>query len=261
MKRKNMKNMHAAMLTSAGLVAGIAAGHSYAGETESVNAHMDRQKQAVCSGVVPDDAEVAGKLHLCKAEKGDQAEIYSCIDLKSTSGRYRLMFKGGQIPALISHAKKDNSSSILWSKKTSQQQVICDLPVADRIPEESLFKGAGVCSGESGETLPCLVYRYKGSRQTTIIDYMIIYNVDGSKVHGIVPVYIGSNNEAMTAELAYQMGLSLIGTECCSERGKRYIEYAYQLFPRSAVYLKTYQQFMPAEQMQIMTKKNNNTQE
>lgn len=260
MKSKSMKVKLVKMVAFSGLSAGCAVSIGYAEEPFAGTEHLERDKQVVCSAVIPADAEITGSLHLCKS--GQVKETYACLDLKSESGKYRLMFRGGVTPALITGIKNDGrTAETLWSKKDTQQQVACDLPVAESIPAESEFKGAGVCSGESGETLPCMVYRYKGYRQTSIIDYMILYNFDGSKVHGIVPVHIGDNHEAMTAELAYQLGLSLIGSECCSERGKKYVEYAYQLFPRSDVYLKTYQQLKPAEQIQIMTTKNNNAQE
>lgn len=47
----------------------------------------------------------------------------------------------------------------------------------------------------------------------------------------------------MPAELAYQIGLSLLKTYCCQQQGLEYIRHASQMFPDSTLYRTTYLQF------------------
>jgi hypothetical protein len=58
-----------------------------------------------------------------------------------------------------------------------------------------------------------------------------------------VSIDIGVNPDAEPAELAYQIGLSLLKTSCCQQRGLEYIERAYRLFPDSKVYRTAYKYF------------------
>jgi hypothetical protein len=72
---------------------------------------------------------------------------------------------------------------------------------------------------------------------------LVFYKTDnkGDEKITIQTMSIQSNKDAMSAELAYQIGISLSKTECCAEQAIEYLAYAYKLFPHADLYREAYQ--------------------
>ncbi|MEJ2142756.1 MAG: hypothetical protein P8Y24_10470 [Gammaproteobacteria bacterium] len=205
---------------------------------------MPVKASAACPGFLPADATPVRNLYLCKSGHNGLENEYACHDFTSRSGEYRVLFKGGVNPIAIIRIDTDgNVKQYIWRVDHETGQPVCMLPVNRQVPENSEFNGAGVCQDENNRSVPCTVFRYKGPRRQTFTDYVSLYGVGGNGVQQTDPVYTGYNKDAMPAELAYQIGLSLLNTTCCKKQGLEYIEQAYLLFPASQLYSQAYQQF------------------
>lgn len=199
---------------------------------------------ASCSGGVAAEAIPERSLYLCESDQQGKKEIFACQDIVSQSGNYRVLFKGGRKPkAMIRMLSRGQSTNNLRPVQTPSFQPACHLSMNAQVPPGAIFQGAGVCKDEYEQDAPCAVFRFKSHRHQTFTDYMTLYRKDGSGPQKTEAVYSGYNKDAMPAELAYQIGLSLLNTSCCQKQGLAYIEQAYLLFPYSNLYSQTYQQF------------------
>lgn len=197
-----------------------------------------------CAAYLPRDAVPLASLHLCTAWQSGQTELYACQNVSSGSGLYRIYFKGGHFPRAITRVNAKNEIvDLVWREKPAAPQLVCNLPAPPELPSGTQFQGAGVCEDADNHPVPCSVFREKAPRNKIYSDYMTFYFPDGSGPQKTRRIYSAVNQDAMPAELEYQIGLSLLKTRCCKHRGLKYIEHAYQLFPTSRLYRATYQHY------------------
>lgn len=199
---------------------------------------------AACPGVLPADATAASSLYLCKSNQAGTTEHYACQDFTSASGNYRVKFKGGSRPRIVSKFDpQEGREQQIWPAGQKAVNTNCQLPLNQQVPATSRFHGAGICMDENDKSVPCAVFRHKSHRRETFTDYLTLYRTDGTGARKTEAVYSGYNKDAMPAELAYQIGVSLLNTGCCQTQGLEYIRQAYLLFPTSSLYSQAYQQF------------------
>lgn len=199
---------------------------------------------ATCSAYIPSDAIPEDSFKICQSSHSGENEVYACQTFTTVNGRYRVLFKGGRHPRAITRInEKGDTSQILWLDTKQTNQPVCDFPPPIEVPAETTFIGAGVCIDETGQPVPCSVFRHNGARTKTVYDYLIYYKPDGTGPDYTTLVYVGENRNAMSAELAYQIGLGLLKTRCCRQSGLEYIKHAYELFPNSTAYRTSYLYF------------------
>ena len=203
-----------------------------------------KENLARCSAYIPNEAKAVDSFQLCTSNQNGKNEYYACQDFMVQSERFRVYFKGGRYPRIIAQVKKNgHAEKILWPDKIKNTQPVCNIPPPSRISSGSKFVGAGICIDDDNKSTVCAVFRNKIPRRKTVLEHMVFYKADGSGVKHATLVHTGINNDAMPAEFAYQIGLNLLKTDCCQQRGLEYIEQAYQLFPDSTLYRTTYQLF------------------
>ena len=201
--------------------------------------------RANCSAFLPADAITVDSFQLCQSDHSGNKELYACQNFVSLDGHYRIFFKGGRYPkAIATIAENGEINIMLWSGATLVDRPVCDFPPPTQIPAATKFIGAGVCEDYADQPIPCTVFRHKAPRLKTISDHMVFYNADGTGPEYTSTIDISFNHDAVPAELAYQIGINLLQTQCCQQRGLQYIEYAYQLFPHSTLYRSAYQHFI-----------------
>ncbi len=199
---------------------------------------------AHCSAFLPADAETVDSVHLCHSDHSGKNALYACQNFATHHAHYRVFFKGGPHPkAIASVTENGDIDKMLWSEEMPANRPVCDFPSPIHIPAAAKFMGAGVCLDESDASIPCTLFRYKASQLKTISDYVVFYKVDGVGPEYASTIASGVNRNAMPAELAYKMGLSLLKTDCHPQRGLQYIKHAYQLFPNSTLYRTAYQHY------------------
>lgn len=196
---------------------------------------------ASCSAFVPADAVTHDSFKLCQSDHSGKDENYACQTFVAADGRYRVLFKGGRHPRAIAKvAENGDVAEMLWSENGQAPQPVCHFPPPIKVPAETSFKGAGVCLDEGNRSIPCTVFHHKAARTDSVYDYLIFYKPDGSGPDYMQSIYLGENKDAMAAELAYQIGLGLLKTECCQQSGLQYVAHAYQLYPGSTLYRTAY---------------------
>lgn len=199
---------------------------------------------ANCSAYLPSEATRVDSFQLCHSDHGGNNELYACQNFASPDGHYRVFFKGGRFPKAIAMiAENGEVNKMLWSEAKQVDRPVCNFPPPKQIPATTKFIGAGVCENNAGQSIPCTAFRNKAPRLKTITDHMVYYNKDGTGPEYTSTINISVNHDAVPAELAFQIGLNLIKTQCCQQRGLQYIKHAYQLYPSSALYRTAYQHF------------------
>jgi len=207
---------------------------------------------ANCSGFIPSDSKTVGSIHLCRSGHSGKDTLYACQNFASTSGKYRAFFKGGRQPKAIAKVANDGAiNELVWSDADQARSPACDFPAPALVPSTTTFIGAGVCQDEADQFIPCAVFRHNTPRSSTITDHMVFYSPDGSGPAYTSTIEIGINRDAVPAEIAFQIGLNLMKTRCCQQRGLQYIEYACQLYPDSHLYRETLEYFV-AERSRVM---------
>lgn len=194
-----------------------------------------------CSAILPDDASAVDDIKLCHSDRIGKNEVYACQDFVTGNARYRVLFKGGRHPkAIVRIHDQEDVMNIIRLDKNPDNPPLCQLSKPEQIPALARFMGAGVCSDDSDQSVACAVFRHKAPRLKTVSDYMVYYRADGSGPKSTASFEIGANQDAMPAELAYQIGINLLQTRCCQQRGLRYLELAYQMFPDYTLYRTAY---------------------
>lgn len=213
--------------------------------SHNVLAADDQYQQAIaCTAFLPHDAVPASSLHLCTANLAGKSTLYACQDAKTENGRYRLYFKGGRHPKAIARLNVNNQDSeFVWQEKHTGSEPDCHLPVPPQLRTNTQFQGAGVCKDDEERSVPCAVFRERAPRIKLFHVYLTFYDLNGRGPVNTQHLYTGANQDAMPAELEFQIGLSLLKTQCCQPIGLKYIEHAIQLFPYSELYRSTYQRY------------------
>ena len=190
-----------------------------------------------CFDYLPADSQIHGNFFLCSLKHTGKSEQYACQNFISRYGSYRSYFKAGAQPKAIAKiTKKGVIIRLLWSEETSRVSPEFNFPPPDIIPSSAFFVGAGICKNEKGKNVPCSAFRLSAPRYSNITDYIVIYKPDGKGVSSSTSITLASNKKTMPAEMAFQIGLDLLKTDCCDTDARRYLEYAYQQFPESSLY-------------------------
>ena len=190
-----------------------------------------------CFDYLPADSQIHGSFFLCTSKHTGKSEQYACQNFISRYGSYRAYFKSGAQPKAIAKiTKKGLIIRLLWSEETSRVSPEFKFPPPDIIPSSAFFVGAGICKNKKEQNVPCSAFRLKAPRYRNITDYVVLYKPDGKGVDSSTSITLLSNKKTMPAEMAFQIGLNLLKTDCCDVDARRYLEYAYQQFPKSNLY-------------------------
>jgi len=104
------------------------------------------------------------------------------------------------------------------------------------VPRLATYRGTGVCTDAQERQVPCSVFEHAAARDPHEMRYMVFYHPDGSDPSTVDAQVAGENEDALLAELAFQLGLGLINTGCCRAQAEAYLKYAHELFPDAPVY-------------------------
>lgn len=195
-----------------------------------------------CVNYIPNKAVKVNDLKICESSYNGISDIYSCQDYKSANKKYRVLYKGGILPKAIVELNEKQQEQLIWSTIFGDKKLSCPLIPPRGIHIHANHLGTGICANDKDQHVPCSVYEHKISRQIKSHRYLVLYPANESDTRTIhVETFISDSSEdAMTAELAYQFGLNLLDTQCCSQQAMIYLEYAYQLYPKAIKYSKAY---------------------
>lgn len=185
-------------------------------------------------------AELVSEFYLCESSYTGNIKLYSCRDYRHGDTLLRVYYKGGKTPkAIATINKKSNTTEFNVADKKNHPLMVCNITPPKTMPRDVSYMGTGVCENDKQESIPCSLFKYASARNTEIYHYHVFYN-NNKSLH-IDKLLTGNNIEnAMTAELAYQIGLQLIKSNCCRKRALEYISHAYKLFPNAEEYRDTY---------------------
>ena len=192
-----------------------------------------------CQSLMPADARQQGQIKICQSSFTGISQQYSCQDYRSKTGHYRVIYKGGLEPKAIVKLAATGKESLIYSPSWGDQAIYCPLPAPISIPAHAKHRGIGICVDENNANIPCSVYEHAQARQSRSWRYLVFYRNKG-QTEIASRMAAGDNKDAMVAELAFQLGLSLLETSCCSDQATAYLEHAHRLFPRVTVYRNGY---------------------
>lgn len=194
-----------------------------------------------CLNLLPDDVKTDGLPRICESAFNGMAATYSCQDYVSGENRYRVLYKGGRSPKAVLALDTGGTEQLLSSPLYGDRKMKCPLTPPAGVPKYATHRGIGVCHDEKDKPVSCSIFLHAAARQTEAHRYMVFYpnHRDGNVTIDVQVA--GNNDDAMVAEVAFQIGMSLWETECCSEQAVQYLAYAYSLFPRAEAYRQAYQ--------------------
>lgn len=196
-----------------------------------------------CAKGLPTDAISTGNFSLCELNENSENDLYACQTFNSSKGKFRVYFQGGRFPKAISRVAVNGKNIAIQRIQLNQQpQYVCNLAPPIQVPTTAIFVGAGICDNSVNQKVPCSVFRNKAPRLKNISDYLVFYDQLNKNSERVSLIPVQHNDDAVPAEMAYQIGLNLINTSCCRQKGMKYIELAMNLFPESEIYRATYQQ-------------------
>ncbi|MFV1984643.1 MAG: hypothetical protein ACC657_13955 [Thiohalomonadales bacterium] len=195
-----------------------------------------------CISYISNKAVKIDGLKICESSYNGISDIYSCQDYQAADKKYRVLYKGGISPKAIVALNDKTGEDLVWATIFDNNMLSCPLTAPRGIHIHAKHRGTGICTDEQEQLVPCSIYEHKTSRQIESHRYMVFYPSNESVSQEIkVETYIfDASEDAMTAELAYQLGLSLLDTQCCSQQAMTYLEYAYHLYPKANLYSKAY---------------------
>lgn len=193
-----------------------------------------------CLDLLPYDTVAEGLPSVCQSGFTGIRKNYSCQDYRSGKTLYRVLYRGGTSPKAIIRISADNTQSLLVSPLQSGRKLSCPLAPPSGIPQHAVHRGIGVCQDAQDHDVACSVFEHAPARQTDVHRYMTFYTEDKTPSVQIDDQIVGTNHDAITAEMAYQIGMSLWETDCCAGRAVEYLALAYRLFPRAEAYRKAY---------------------
>lgn len=194
-----------------------------------------------CLNLFPYDATEDGLPKICQSAFNGKQANYSCQDYRSGDNRYRILYKGGRTPKAVLALNADGSEQLLSSPLFGDQTLNCPLNAPAGVPKHAMHRGIGVCRDENDKPVACSIFQYAAARETVTHSYMVYYPGTEQKKIRVEVEEAGANKDAMVAELAFQLGMSLWKTDCCHAQAVQYLAYAYHLFPRSETYRHAYQ--------------------
>lgn len=192
-----------------------------------------------CLSQMPAGVKPVGQVKICQSGFTGLTSRYSCQDYQKGDNQYRVIYKGGLEPKAIVKITADGKEQLIYSPSFGDHKMRCPLNAPANIPKLARHLGIGVCVNNNDEPTPCSVFEHAEARQPNTWRYLVFYTSDGKTelAHSMVT---GDNHNAMVAEIAYQFGLSLLGSECCSEQATAYLEHAHRLFPNVGAYRSGY---------------------
>ena len=194
-----------------------------------------------CFEYLPDNITTASDVHICTSSFNGDYKRYSCQDYVAGSENYRILYQGGLEPKAILKFDKVNHKYVLWSSQSAEQKITCPLAPPDGIPQRARHRGLGICQNEHDEYTPCSVYEHAEPRKLEVVRYFAMYDPSGEQPATVNATVVGNNTDAIVAEFSFQIGKSLMKTDCCKQQAYEYIKYAYSLFPRADAYRRAYQ--------------------
>lgn len=188
-----------------------------------------------CMSKMPAGIKPAGQVKLCHSDYTGLKVRYSCQDYQKGDKHFRVLYNGGLAPKAILKISSSGQERLIYSPSWGDQKMNCPLNAPDNIPTHANHRGLGICMDENDADIPCSVYEHTRARQTRTWRYLVFYRNTGKSevAHRMVA---GDNHDAMVAEIAYQLGLSLLETSCCSEQATAYLGHAHRMFPKVTLY-------------------------
>lgn len=192
-----------------------------------------------CLSRMPNGIKPSGQAKICHSAFTGLNTQYSCQDYRQGPELYRVVYKGGLEPKAIVKLTGNGQEQLVWSTSWGDPRMRCPLPAPPAIPRHAQHRGLGICLDENDASIACSVYEHAQARESRVWRYLVFYHPNG-KTEMVHRMAAGDNRDAMVAEIAYQFGLSLLETDCCSEQATAYLEYAHRLFPRVSEYRSGY---------------------
>lgn len=181
---------------------------------------------------------------LCQSSHSGTAQAYSCRNYRKGDRRFRAYYRGGTVPKAV--AMLDPSGHITGlqvAENAGDNGIAFPVRPPRGIPATAKFQGSGVCINDDDKNIPCGVFIDRSARVPVIARYMVFYDANGSGATVFDRQEAGPNRDAIPAELAYQIGVRLMASDCCRTEGLGYLKAALSLFPDSGVYRKTYERY------------------
>lgn len=194
-----------------------------------------------CLNLFPYDVKPDGLAKICQSAFNGIEFSYSCQDYRSGDNRYRVLYKGGRTPKAVLALNPDGTEQILSSPVFGDNKLTCPLSAPPGVPRYATHRGIGVCHDEHNKPVACSIFLHAAARESEAHRYMVFYPNSPTDQTKIEVQAAGNNDDAMVAELAFQIGMSLWETECCTKEAVKYLAYAYSLFPRAEAYRQAYQ--------------------
>jgi len=181
---------------------------------------------------------------LCESSHTGEPQIYSCRDYREDGQRFRVYFKGGAAPKAVANLDPNGRvTAIHLSNQPGTHLVTFPVRPPKAIPATAKFQGLGVCLDEHDSNVPCGIFVDKPARMPEITRYLVYYDAGGNGMVQVDKQAAGPNRDAIPAELAYQIGVRLMDSDCCRSEGLGYLKLALSLFPDSRVYRRTYERY------------------
>jgi len=195
-----------------------------------------------CLNYISADAEAIGEFAICRVKHKGVAGTYACQRYHDASRMYVILFRGGTSPQAIYSTDLDlrQPARVEWDRTTTRTGLSCQFTRPDSVPASARYLGTGVCENDINRKVPCSLYHHAAARQTTIERHMAFFDADGRGVSSVEIYPSSENNQALIAELAYQLGMAKMKTACCRRQAIAYLQFAYEAFPRSTIYRDAY---------------------
>jgi hypothetical protein len=195
-----------------------------------------------CAHFTSADASPQGELRLCEHTVDGALATFACREYRDADSHYLLLFKGGPLPKAIYRDHSGRGTPSLRAVQRSEAAPgSCRQEPPVGVPASALYRGTGVCRDARDRSVPCSVYEHAAARSAYAMRYMVFYDPHGAGPTDIDAQVAGENEDALLAELAFQMGFQLLDSECCHEQGRRYLAYAHGLFPDEPAYRAAYE--------------------
>lgn len=189
-----------------------------------------------CLEYLPDNITSTSDVRICTSSFNGDANSYICRDYVAGKEHYRVLYKGGLVPKAILKFDEYNHKQLVWSPLYGDKEIRCPLAPPEGVPQHATHRGIGVCHDERDNAIPCSVYEHAAPRTTKAYRYLTLHDPNGESPANISKFDAGKNVYAVEAEFSFQIGMSLLDTDCCREQGLAYIKHAYELFPQADTY-------------------------
>ena len=193
-----------------------------------------------CLEYLPDNITIASEVRICTSSFNGDYKRYSCQDYNAGNEHYRILYQGGLVPKAILKFDEVNHKQVVWSPLYGDEEIRCPLAPPDGIPHHAKHRGIGVCQDENQNYVPCSIYEHAAPRKIEAYRYLAMYDPGGEQPATINTHVAGKNVDAIVAEFSFQIGMSLLKTNCCKEQGFEYIKHAYSMFPQAEDYRRAY---------------------